>query len=67
MLSISQKGRRETTIIGRVDAQDIPRICYNHEKYLLSVLEVWCQGQVVAPTYIDGGTQVCVIMEDTTR
>ena len=64
--SISKKGRRATTTIGRVDTQDIPRICYNHEKDLLPVLEVWCQG-LVAPTYVDGGAQVCVITEDTTR
>ena len=68
VVSISKKGRRATTTtIGRVDTQDIPRICYNHEKDLLPVLEVWCQGQVVAPTYVDGGAQVCVITEDTAR
>ena len=67
VVSISKKGRRTTTTIGRVDTQDIRRICYNHEKDFLPILEVWCQGQVVAPTYVDGGAQVCVITEDTAR
>ena len=34
---------------------------------MLPLLEVWCQGQVLTLTYVDGGAQVCVITEDTTR
>ena len=66
-VSISKKSEKTTSIVGKVGAQEIPQICYNHERDLLPVLEVWCQGQVVALAYVDGGAHVGVITKDTAR
>ncbi len=67
VMSTSKKSKKTTSTVAEVGAQEIPQICYNHERDLLPVLEVWCQGKVMALAYVDGGTQLCVIIEDTVR